>query len=61
MANHRPSGQTEAWYHGYDWARSVGPYANVTCGEAMDALGIDFDSVGCLQFMDGAYWFQNCE
>ncbi len=34
--------QSEAWRHGYDWARSEGPYGEGSNFDAIEALGYDF-------------------
>lgn len=54
----KPSGQTEAWYRGYDWASDVGPHHELGIIEAAQAWGYDFDSQEDREFTKGAEFRQ---
>lgn len=54
MTTARPTGQSEAWNRGLDWAYDIGPHHELGIIEACDAWGYDFDSAEADQFERGA-------
>lgn len=50
----KPSGQTEAYYHGYEWAGHEGPHAGLDIFETLEAHGYDFTGKEAADFEQGA-------
>ncbi|MFT9016453.1 MAG: hypothetical protein ABF990_12045 [Acetobacter sp.] len=48
-----------AWQAGYDWACSRGDFAEMDCGDAIEAHGWDFMSKEFDMFLAGAKCAQN--